>query len=35
VHALEAAGDRIDLVVVLQATTPFREGSAVTRPSIG
>jgi spore coat polysaccharide biosynthesis predicted glycosyltransferase SpsG len=29
VHALEAAGDRIDLVVVLQATTPFREGSAV------
>jgi spore coat polysaccharide biosynthesis predicted glycosyltransferase SpsG/2-C-methyl-D-erythritol 4-phosphate cytidylyltransferase len=29
VHALEAAGDHIDLVVVLQATTPFREGSAV------
>jgi spore coat polysaccharide biosynthesis predicted glycosyltransferase SpsG/CMP-N-acetylneuraminic acid synthetase len=29
VHALEAAGDHIDLVVILQATTPFRDGSAV------
>jgi len=29
VHALEAAGERIDLVVVLQATTPFRESGAV------
>ena len=29
VHALEAAGDRFDLVVVLQATTPFRDSTAV------
>jgi spore coat polysaccharide biosynthesis predicted glycosyltransferase SpsG/CMP-N-acetylneuraminic acid synthetase len=29
VHALEEAGERIDVVVVLQATTPFRDASAV------
>ena len=29
VHALEEAGEHIDLVVVLQATTPFREAAAV------
>jgi CMP-N-acetylneuraminic acid synthetase/spore coat polysaccharide biosynthesis predicted glycosyltransferase SpsG len=29
VHALEAAGERIDVVVVLQATTPFRDAGAV------
>src|SRR5262249_51223442 len=29
VRALEQAGDRVDVVVVLQATTPFREGSAI------
>jgi len=29
VHALEAAGETIDVVVVLQATTPFRDGAAI------
>jgi spore coat polysaccharide biosynthesis predicted glycosyltransferase SpsG/CMP-N-acetylneuraminic acid synthetase len=29
VRALEAAGERIDLVVVLQATTPFRDAGAI------
>ena len=29
VHALEAAGDHVDLVVILQATTPFRDASAI------
>jgi spore coat polysaccharide biosynthesis predicted glycosyltransferase SpsG/CMP-N-acetylneuraminic acid synthetase len=29
VRALEAEGERVDIVVVLQATTPFREGSAI------
>jgi spore coat polysaccharide biosynthesis predicted glycosyltransferase SpsG/CTP:molybdopterin cytidylyltransferase MocA len=29
VRTLESAGERIDVVVVLQATTPFRESSAV------
>jgi len=29
VHTLEAAGESIDVVVVLQATTPFREATAV------
>ena len=29
VRALEAAGDHVDLVVILQATTPFRDSSAV------
>ncbi|HET6899174.1 MAG TPA: hypothetical protein VFK70_12530 [Vicinamibacteria bacterium] len=29
VHALEAAGEHLDLVVVLQVTTPFREASAI------
>ncbi len=29
VRALEAAGERIDVVLVLQATTPFREAGAI------
>jgi spore coat polysaccharide biosynthesis predicted glycosyltransferase SpsG/CMP-N-acetylneuraminic acid synthetase len=29
VRAVEAEGDRFDVVVVLQATSPFREGSAI------
>lgn len=29
VQAVEAAGDRFDVVVVLQATSPFREGAAI------
>ena len=29
VHALEAAGETIGVVVVLQATTPFRDGAAI------
>jgi spore coat polysaccharide biosynthesis predicted glycosyltransferase SpsG/CMP-N-acetylneuraminic acid synthetase len=29
VRAVEAAGDRFDVVVVLQATSPFREGAAI------
>jgi spore coat polysaccharide biosynthesis predicted glycosyltransferase SpsG/CMP-N-acetylneuraminic acid synthetase len=29
VHEIEAAGDRADIVVVLQATTPFRDGAAI------
>ncbi|MGE0452865.1 MAG: NTP transferase domain-containing protein [Vicinamibacteria bacterium] len=29
VHELEAAGERVDVVLVLQATTPFREARAI------
>jgi spore coat polysaccharide biosynthesis predicted glycosyltransferase SpsG/CMP-N-acetylneuraminic acid synthetase len=31
VQALEGAGETIDVVVVLQATTPFRDGSAIDK----